>query len=399
MQEIWDKLKIDFEFITGYVYKGLISTIGAGFASRLSEFADKLETIKKNMFISTADRDYLYLHGSEALPPYPAETATGLVVFYGTNGAVIPSETELKNDTGTFKTLSDTTISLLTLSGNVTVSGQIATLTVSNQLTNTIALVNGASKQLSVISSTIIQFEAGTLISGDAVTIEVQRAIGSVTALESGTAGNLPLNSVLQLKMTIAGVNTDLGVLEISGGKNDEDTEEYRQRVLHFQSNPQAPFGKTNIIENIKSKMPNIKFVWVKGGEYVEGQVLLIGLNKSYSLSVSEQEQMLSNTVAIKPALLSQSAITVTVPTVTGIDVTIQDLMPASDGLQAEITKNLQYFFEGDMYETEITQGSLEAIIYKTTNGAEQVASFTLVSGWQVSTLNTFWKLNNVVFQ
>ena len=35
----------------------------------------------------------------------------------------------------------------------------------------------------------------------------------------------------------------------------------------------------------------------------------------------------------------------------------------------------------------------------KGTNGAEEVASFTLISGWQAATDNTFWKLDNVVFQ
>lgn len=399
MQEIYDKLKIEFEFITGYIYKGLVSTLGAMFASRLSEFSDKLETIKKNAFISTADKDYLYLHGTEALPPYSAETATGLAVFYGSNGAVIPSGTELKNDTATFKTLSDSTISLLTLTGTVTVSGTIATLSIANQLTNTAGSVNGVTKQLAIINSSTIQFEAGLLVAGDSVTIEVYRAIGSVTALNSGISGNISLNGALQLKQTIAGVNTDLGVLEISGGKDDEAVEDYRQRVLHFQSNPQAPFGKPNIIENIKNKMPTIKFVWVKGGEYIEGQVLLIGINKSYSLSVNEQQQMLANTIAIKPAQMSDAAISVAVPTITGVNIVIQDLLPASDGLQLEIIKNIQFFFDGDMYEKDVTQSNLEAIIYKTTNGAEQVASFILVSGWQVSTPNTFWKLNNVIFQ
>lgn len=399
MNEIFEKLKVDFQFITGNIYKGLVEAMGAGFASRLSEFADKLNFITKNAFISTADKDYLYLHASETTPPISAETGTGIVVFYGTNGAVIPSETELKDDSTVFKTLSSTTISLLTLSGAVTVTNGVAVLSIANQLTNTDALVNGVLKRISVIDGNTIQFEAGTLTTGNTATIEVYRAIGSVTATESGAGSNRELNHELQLKTTIAGVNTDLGVLLISGGVDDEDVEAYRERVKHFFANPQAPFGKVNIIENIKQKMNTIKFVWVKGGEYQEGKVLVIGLNKSYGLTLNEQSEILKNTSAIKPVQLSETSITVTLPTVTGINVTIQNLLPASTGLQNEITKNLQYYFDGDFYEKDITQASLEAIIYQTTNGAEKVASFTLVNGWQVSTLNTFWKLNNVIFQ
>ncbi|VAY88399.1 hypothetical protein MNB_ARC-1_62 [hydrothermal vent metagenome] len=77
----------------------------------------------------------------------------------------------------------------------------------------------------------------------------------------------------------------------------------------------------------------------------------------------------------------------------------IDNLLPSSSGLKDEVRKNIKYFFDNDMYEKEITQSNIEAIIYKTTNGAETVESFTLVSGWQISTENTFWKLDNVVFQ
>ena len=399
MDDIFQKLKTDFEFVTGWIYKGLAQALGAGYASRLKEFDDKLEFIKKNAFISTADKDYLYLNASNMISPNPAYIAQGLVVFYGINGSVIIAGTEIKDDNGTSKTISDVTIAETTLNGTVTVADGIATITIANQLTNTTALVNAISKQITIIDGETIQFEAGILATGSAVEIKVSNALANVVADEAGIAGNRVLNDVLKLKITIAGVNTEFGALQISGGADDEDVEAYRQRVMFFMSNPQAPFSKPNIIATNLERLSTLKFVWVKGGEVVDGTVQVISINNDYGLTAYEIDEISKNTKAIAPANLDTTAITVTNATVTSVDVVIEDLLPSSSGLQNEIRKNIEYFFDNDMYEKEITRSNLEAIIYRTTNGAEVVESFTLVSGWQTGVLNTFWKLDNVIFQ
>ena len=125
----------------------------------------------------------------------------------------------------------------------------------------------------------------------------------------------------------------------------------------------------------------------------------VIGLNYDFGLTAYELSEILSNTKAIKPAQLTDDAITATVPIVESIDVWIKDLIPVSDGLKKEIKKNIEYYFDGDMYEKTITKSSIEAVIYKTTSGAEKVESFELTSGWKTEKENTFWKLNNVIFQ
>ena len=337
MEEIYLKLKTDFEYITGYIYKGLVQALGAGFASRLKEFDDKFEFIIKNGFISTANKDYLYLSASELLPPKPSEIATGLVVFYGEVGAIIPSETEISDDDAVFKTISDVTISILTINSTVVVADGIATVSEANQLTNTQASINGDTKQITIVDENTIQFEAGTLITSDAVEIIVNQALATANAVEAGTAGNRALNDVLKLKVTIEGVNQDLGVLAITGGVDEEDEEVYRQRVLHFKANPQAPFSEPHIIETIKENMETIKFAWVEGGEVVDGTVKVYAINYDYGFTGGEQTDVLAHTTAIKPANLDVASISVAVPTVNANDVTIQDLLPASVGLQDEI--------------------------------------------------------------
>ena len=90
MKEILDKLKVDFEYYTGGKYIGLVKAIGAGFASRLSEFASKLGWIEKQAFVATADKDYLYLHTGHLLEPKPSLMAEGYVVFFGEVGKLVP---------------------------------------------------------------------------------------------------------------------------------------------------------------------------------------------------------------------------------------------------------------------------------------------------------------------
>lgn len=397
MNEILKKLKTDFEFLTGYLYRGLVQAIGAGYASRLSEFVDKLSYITKQMFVVTADKDYLYLHMSKILPPLSAETATGLVVFYGTNGAIIPADKELKDDDAVFKTIGAVTIATTTLNGTADVTGDIAQVAVANQLTNTEALVNGVTQQITIIDSNTIQFEAGIIVQDDAVEIVVSNAIVSVKAQDAGVAGNKVLNDVLKLKTTIDGVNNELGILAISGGLDDESVEDYRQRCIDYNANPQSPFSKPHIQHIVKLQNSSLKYVWVKGGELVEGAVKVFAVNESFGLTADEQAGIIASTKSIAPAQMDTTAITSTLPIISNVDVEIASLLPTSDGLKAEVDKNIKYLFDTDLFEKGISASKIEATIFKTTNGKEEVISFTLVTGEVLPTTNTFWKLANVI--
>lgn len=403
MEDIFKKLKTDFEFLTGYAYKGLVGVIGAGFASRLKEFADKLKFIEKNAFIATADKDYLYLSASAMLPPNPAEVASGIVIFYGTNGAIIPASTEIKDDNSTYKVVSDATISKLTLTGQVVVSEDVAILNVANQLTNTNALINGVTKQITVIDNQNIQFSADGFQNGDAITLVCYRAVANVIANDAGAVSNRSLNDVLKLKTTRNGINTELGVLQIDGGVDDEAVEDYRKRVIEFKSNPQAPFSKPHIKYINMRKIKSLKYLWVKNNQddsmIESGEIKIVAINHDYGLTAYEIEQITKNTLVIAPANFTSTALNVTNAIIENVDVVIENLMPSSDGLRNEVKKNIQYFFDDDMFEKNITQSNLEAIIYKTTNGAEKVESFNLISGWQTAENYKFWKLNNVIFQ
>jgi len=399
MNEILNKLKVDFQYLTGFVYKGMIASIGAGFASRLAEFASKLSFIERNAFISTADKEYLYLQTGNLLPPNGAETAEGYAVFYGDSGAIIPKATQLKDDKGTFVTLAEATISTTTLSGNITVEDGIATLIYpSHEITNCSGTANGAYVDITVIDANTIQFTAGSLVDGEAVIVKTKNtATVPIVSEDSGEVGNRNLNDVLKLKITIDGVDKEVGVILVSGGKDEEDVESYRVRVQDFIRNPQSPFNDNNIKYVTKKSVSTLKYVWVESP--IEGEVQVVALNENYGLTTGEADAIKIAVKAIAPAQMDTTVISAVLPTVQSVQVVIADLYPASEGLQNEVEKNIRYIYETDMYEKGISSSLLEATIYKTTSGAEKVESFTLVSGSTVATDNTFFKYTGTTFE
>lgn len=403
MTEILKKIKTDFEYYTGSSFRGLIYALGSSFASRLKEFEDKLEFMKKNAFISTADKDYLYLNASSLLPPEAPQKAKGYITVYGSRGIEIPTGTELSDDDTSYKTISAGKIEKIELQGITSVTNGTATVNISNSLTNTTAMVNGYSKKITVVNSNTIQFDSEGIDDGDNIILVVNAVVLQVLAEDFGEIYNKDLNDIIKFKTTQTGVNTEAGILSIVGGKDEEDVEDYRLRVKDFLSNPQAPFSKVNIAKTIFDNIKNIKYVWIKNNEddnnILDKSIKVLAINKDYTLSQEEIDGIKQGVELIKPANFSSSALTVSIPTVENFNIVIDTLLPSSDGLRNEITKNLRYKFGGDNFEKEITQANIESVIYNTKNGMEQVISFSLSSGWKSKENYKFWRLEDVIFQ
>lgn len=297
-----------------------------------------------------------------------------------------------------YKTTSDAAISAFQFVGAVVVAGGVATLTVDHQMTNTKCFVDGVETDVTVTANDL-SFDAGSIVDGQVVTVDVTKSTQvPVVAVDEGVSGNRAFNAVLLTKVTIAGVNKEVGVAVLAGGKDDEDVEDYRDRVKFFFANPQAPFNENNIIAKVKGDNQTIRYVWVKGGEYAIGKVKVYALNKSFGLNASELNSVKDSVVSIKPAQMPLANVSVTSPNVEAKDVVIQDFLPASDGLKAEVVKNIEYLFDDDLFEGGVTAQAIEAAIYRTKNGAEKVDSFILVSGECLPVTDKFWKLGTVSF-
>jgi uncharacterized phage protein gp47/JayE len=146
-----------------------------------------LDFMKRQLFISTADSEFLTLHGNEFGKTRKAGSkATGSGGVIGTNGIIIPVDTKLQSETG----------NLYTTDVAVTIVGGIGTL--------------------------------------------------SFIAEEQGDSYNEPAGITLTFVSPIAGVNTSVlvGASGIIGGVDDETDDEYRNRLLSRKRQP--PHGGTD---------------------------------------------------------------------------------------------------------------------------------------------------------
>ena len=399
MQTILDKLKADFEYYTGAKYRGLIKAIGAGFASRLSEFQGKLSWIERQAFVSTADKEYLYLHAGELLPPKPAETATGYVIFLGNAGAEIPIGTEIKDDNSEYTTQSASEIEAYEFTETASVVDGQAILPPQPEVPSCECVANGEAKT-AISSSDAFTFEAGTIQNGDSVTVKLSKSpLVAVISNTSGELGNKEFGEELKTKVTIDSINQEVFVYSISGGADEEDVEEYRARVKYFLANPQAPFSANHIRAELINGISTLKYVWVKGGEEEDGHVKIFVLNKDSNLSAEEEEQAIEIVQSLRPPQMNPANLTTSAPILKTTSIKIAEIYPSHDQMTDAVSKNLHTLFDDDLFERGVSEDAINSVIYRTEVNGERVQSFRLVSGACEAEDYTQWILGTVSFE
>ena len=398
MKDILNKLRADFEYLTGEDYTGLVRAIGMGFASRLSEFSSKLKFIEKQAFASTADKDYLYLHSGQLVPPKAVSIAKGSVVFTGSSGAVIPVGTRLSDENNTYITTVRGVITPRTIVVIVTsVVGNIVTATCEEGMLNRV-VIDGVPTNVSISNGNII-FESTKYKVGDQPSVNISDSSAiNVVATSKGDSSNKPHGYVLKLSTTLPGIDSLCNSYEISGGDDPETLEQYRARVLHSLSQPQAPFNVAHIIHAVYDAVPSIKHIWIKGGEVAEGVVAVYALNSKLTLTSSERNTITGILDGMRPAQMKPDNIRVTAPSIHNTEVVIRDIFPADDTMKNEVTKNVETLFRADLFEKGITKQNIESVIYRTTNGNQRVESFVVDAGQCSPVTAGFWKLTGVKF-
>lgn len=401
MKSILSKLKSDFEYLTGESYTGLVRAIGMGFASRLSEFASKLRFIEKQAFVSTADRDYLYLHSGQLVPPYARGTAKGQVIFTGQATADFGAGIELTDGKNSYFTTARGEITRTILPLNtIAVKDGVVTATWAEYTPKEI-VIGGVTVPVSV-SNGVMEFESSRYTSVASVPKEVTVIMSApinVVAREAGGNANRPRGYSLKTTTTVPGVDSICKVESLSGGTDPQTVEQYRAEVIHFLANPQAPFNVANIIDSVTKAVPSVKqHVWVKGGEVAEGTVVVFAMNSTFTLTATEMTNITGVVEGMRPAQMRPENITVAVPTIHTKEVVIKDMLPADDTMKDNVTKNIESLFRADLFEKGITKQNIESVIYRTTNGKQRVQSFIVEAGECAARTTGFWKLTGVKF-
>lgn len=218
LSELRDRIVTDMETRLGIAGAGLrngftklLSYVFAGVAHLLH---GHLEWISRQIFATTADDENLSRHGNEyGVTRIAATYADGSVTFTGTNGTEIDEGTELVSSDGVlYKTTA-----------------------------------------------------AGTISAGVA---EI-----AVIASAPGEAGNAALGTILSLSSPISGVESEAEVtVEITGGGDQEDIEDYRTRVLDRKRRPPLG-GALQDYETWAKEVPGVTRAWAKATYLGEGTV------------------------------------------------------------------------------------------------------------------------------
>jgi len=161
--------------------RSILRVLGTVYAGAVHLLYGNIEYNKDQLFVTTADEDYLPLHGGEYnILRTAAVKATGQALATGTNGTIIPIYTELESTTGQ---------SYLT--------------------------------------------DAAYTITGGQVLMDL-------TAKVAGADGNEDGSTVLSFVSPIPGIDTSATITAsgIDGGTDEEEVEAYRQRILNRKRRP-----------------------------------------------------------------------------------------------------------------------------------------------------------------
>lgn len=189
--------------------------------------------------------------------------------------------------------------------------------------------------------NTVVAFE--TL--ADIVASAVAPVVGDIRALDAGSFGNLPADTMLTMATPIAGVDQTATVVSLTGGTDDETNEELRARILRRIRQPPMG-GAAYDYEAWALAVPGVTRAWAAPNEMGVGTVtvrFLMDDLRADNDGWPEPEDIVAvadyidqkRPVAVKDCY-------VVAPIKQFIDITIDQLVPDTEEVHAEIEQSLR---------------------------------------------------------
>jgi uncharacterized phage protein gp47/JayE len=287
------------------------------------------QLLLEDMFVSTASYSALIRHGEQyGLPMMPGVYATGTLKFSGAGGTYIAIGTECAYNPGGgldpifYETTIDGTlpdpgvpdaptvavgaatgltgayeygVSFVTASGETLVSPDLAPISVTNQKVDISAIPiggpgvtkrriyrdkNGAGNfrlVTEIADNTTTTFtddiaDATVDANPAAPTIDTASQMTlAARAQEVGVLGNTIVGTVTEITSADVGITDVTNPTAFTGGEDQEDSEEYRQRLLAFIRNPQT--GSPSDLKAWAENVPGVETATVFENEPVDGTV------------------------------------------------------------------------------------------------------------------------------
>lgn len=290
LQELRDRIVSDLETRLEVAGAGLRNSftkmLGYVLAGAAHLMHGHLEYISRQIFATTADGENLDRIGNQyGIERIAATYAEGSVTFTGDDGTEIPTDTELTSSDGVlFRTT-----------------------------------------------------EAGTVGEVSSGLVEVP-----VVASSAGENGNVEVGAMLTLSSPIAGVESEAEVTEeITGGGDQEEDEDYRERILERLQEPPLGGALQDYVAWAK-EIPGVTRAWAYEMYYGEGTVATFFLRDDDEDSIFPSEEEIED-VSAHIEENRPVAVHSYVFSPTGIDIDFEiELDPDTDEVKEAVELELQ---------------------------------------------------------
>ena len=179
----------------------------------------------------------------------------------------------------------------------------------------------------------------------DITTSSVAPVIGNIRALDPGAFGNLPDDTPLTINPPIAGVSSTVTVVHLTGGTDTETDEQLRARILQRIQNPPMGGSKADY-EAWALAVPGVTRAWAAPNEMGVGTVTVRFLMDDLRAD-NDGWPLPEDIVAVADYIDTKRPVTmkdcyVVAPIKQFIDITIANLVPNTEEVQAEIEQSLR---------------------------------------------------------
>jgi uncharacterized phage protein gp47/JayE len=397
------------------VFGSWARAFGDGNATLSQAITFLVRDLEKQLFPQTATGDFLDRWGEyEGLERKAESSASGVVSLPGTNGTVVPFDTEFKAGNGVlYRSTSVATIVDISQSvATLTRSGSTVTATTSadHQLATGIEMTMAGADQAEYNETAIVTVIArdtftyqisGTPATPATGTISYTATLASVSveAQSTGLTTNLESGASLALEEEITGAD-DPALVQfdgITGGSSEETDDEYRFRILLSRSiiegvftPDQVKLAALSIAGNTRAfvKTPTASVCPGGGTAPVPGQVGVFVLRDNDpsiipSQSILDQTKQAVIADGAMPANTSEADVFLEAPDLVETDFIFTALSPDTPTMRTAVDDQIKAFFEDTVeFEQSVTEASYLGAIQGTQDlqTGEFLVSFSLSS-------------------
>jgi len=380
-QEVVNRLKADVQnelpTANPFLKNSLLNALVTAYGYRNFDVYKLVQEQQKQFFPQTATGKFLdYFATLQDIEQTLPTSSSGNVVFSGsTAGTLIPLGTSLSFSSLTFTTLAECVLSANSVAvSQITQTGGTATITFANNhglATGVQITIAGAAQSsyngthtvtvTNVLEATYTVDAATTSPATTATTITASFNVATVKVQcsESGSNTNVSSGGKLSLQTTISGVNNNayVSLNSLSGGADQETTDNYRLRVIDAWQNPVAQFNE-EAIRRQALKISGVTRVFVMRstkstttGVYNKddaGFVTVYFVKDNENTIIPDGtaiSDVKASIMSIAPMTTVSANVFVEAPLAVQVNVTFTSISPDTTTMRTSIQENLRQFF------------------------------------------------------